>query len=65
MTLDRLGDALGALLLVLWVIGVAGRLGTGLAVNWALFLAGVALIALAPVPARLRRRSSGPEPDRP
>ncbi|HZT16948.1 MAG TPA: hypothetical protein VFA19_13480 [Gaiellaceae bacterium] len=36
----------GAALLLLWVISVAGATGWGLPVNWALLLAGIALLAL-------------------
>lgn len=66
MTLERAFPAAGALALVLWVIGVAGRLGVGPTVNWVLFLGGVGLVAASsPAAALLRSRSSAPAPDRP
>lgn len=36
----------GAALLLLWVVGVAGATGWSATTNWALLLAGVALLAL-------------------
>jgi len=63
---ERVTTLLGALLLLLWVIGVAGWLGTGLAANWAFFLVGIALVALGRAAEPfVRRRSSAPARDRP
>jgi len=66
MPLDRVLQAAGAVVLVLWVIGVAGHLGVGPTVNWVLFLGGVGLVvASRPVAGLLRTRSSAPVADRP
>jgi hypothetical protein len=65
-SLDRVLQAAGAVALVVWVIGVSGRLGVGPTVNWALFLSGVGLVVAGGQAAGLlRRRSSAPAADRP
>ena len=49
MSLRILPPALATVALALWFVGVAGWLGTGPAVNWVLFVAGLALAAIGPV----------------
>jgi hypothetical protein len=65
MSLERVVQSAGTAVLVLWVIGVSGHLGTSPWANWTLFAAGVALVVVGPVGGRFRRRSSAPAADRP
>lgn len=56
MSFSLLTSAAGTVALALWLVGVAGRLGTNPTENWILFTGGIGLVAVSGAGAVLPRR---------